>query len=88
MLDRKAPIDEKAIEWAAENGHLEIVELLLDREAPIDERTMESAVKNGHLEIVELLYMRAPVSYKALENSVTPEITKLLMDKLYPDDYQ
>ena len=59
-----------ALHWAAENGHTEIVNLLLVNKAPIDANydgvtALHWAVENGHTEIVNLLLVnRAKVDAK------------------------
>jgi hypothetical protein len=50
--------NEGALQWASENGHLDIVEYLVDKKANIhawDEAALQFASLNGHLEIVKYL---------------------------------
>lgn len=51
-------IPDNAISWAAENGHTELVELLVSKGADITENRnypLELASRNGHTDIVKLL---------------------------------
>jgi hypothetical protein len=64
-LDRGANIhaldDDNALRYAAENGHIETVKLLLDRKADIhamDDYALRYAAHNGHTETVKLLLDR------------------------------
>jgi len=44
----------RELRWASENGHLEIVKILLDEGIRYD-RALWWADRHGHLEVVELL---------------------------------
>ena len=44
-----------AMNWAAENGHLEVVKWLSENRKECTEYAMDSAAKNGHLEVVKWL---------------------------------
>nr|QBK84684.1 MAG: ankyrin repeat protein [Pithovirus LCDPAC01] len=46
LLDRGVIPTKNIIKLAVENGHLEIVELLLDRKVPIDEKAIEWTLRN------------------------------------------
>ena len=46
--------NERMVE-AAQNGHLEIVQLMLDKGATDYDSVMNVAAQNGHLEIVQLM---------------------------------
>ena len=48
-------INAKAIQYASENGHLEIVRLLIEANKPCSACSIRWASKNGHFEIVSLL---------------------------------
>jgi ankyrin repeat protein len=68
VSDPKA-LDSNALRWAAANGHLEIVKLLIPVSDPKagGSYALRLAAENGHLEIVKLLI---PVS--------DPEVVKEL----------
>jgi hypothetical protein len=42
--------NEIACEYAAANGHSEVLRYLLDKGCPVNERTCEAAARNGHLQ--------------------------------------
>ena len=55
----ECPIDERACENAAENGHLEVLKYLREEaKAPWIWTTASSAARNGHLQILEYLVER------------------------------
>ena len=55
----ECPIDERACENAAENGHLEVLKYLREEaKAPWDSWTADRAALNGHLHILEYLFER------------------------------
>jgi len=68
MSDPKS-LGSYALRWAANNGHLEIVKLLIPVSDPkaLDSNALRCAATKGHLEIVKLLI---PVS--------DPEVVKEL----------
>jgi hypothetical protein len=48
---------ERAIDWAAENGHARTVDYLLKKGKPCTEYAINAAAANGHTAIVELLHL-------------------------------
>ena len=49
----KAPYTHYAINWAADNGHLDVVRYLFEIvHAPYTNNAMDCASRNGHLEVV------------------------------------
>ena len=89
----KGLIPDNAISWAAENGHTELVELLVSKGADITENRnypLELASRNGHTEIVKLLIDSGARTYdseldegyclRLAANEGHVEIIKLLLD--------
>jgi len=58
FLIQNEKVPHNAISWAAENGYLELVKMLIDAGAEITENgnyPLELASRNGHTEIVKIL---------------------------------
>ena len=73
---------DNAISWAAENGHTELVELLVSKGADIIENRnypLELASRNGHTDIVKLLIDNGARTYDSELDEGYLEIIKLLL---------
>ena len=58
MIEKGADDFNWAMARTANNGHLNIVELMLEKGADNYNETMETAARRGHLNIVELIRER------------------------------
>ena len=81
-------VGENALETAVDNGHNDMVKLLLEANAPATEWELETAVDNGHDEMVKLLLeANAPATEDALETAVDNghnDMVKLLLEANAP----
>tara|TARA_R110001599_G_scaffold348704_1_gene576198 strand:- start:112 stop:753 length:642 start_codon:yes stop_codon:yes gene_type:complete len=78
-------IKNRAIEWAAKGGHIDIVQLMLDKGANNYNTIMRFASENGHIDIVQLMLDKGAdnfneaMSYAALGGHI--DIVQLMLDK-------
>ena len=77
--------ERSGIKFAAEKGHLEIVELLIEEGFPIRQGNLDRAAENGHMDVVQLLIENGASVQEVDINWVArgghTEIVKLLLQK-------
>jgi hypothetical protein len=79
-----------ALQWASQNGHLEVVKLLIEKGANVhenNERALKWSAMNGHFEVVKLLIenganirINNDIVLLSASNNGHHKITKLLIE--------
>ena len=94
VIDAKCDNGWTPLHWSAQNGHEDVVELLIDHKALIDEVDLNGntplyyASLHGYLEVVKLLVQHSDPTIKnkdgetALDIAGSEEIEKLIQDYL------
>lgn len=76
LIDKlDGPINERAINNAADNGHLDVIKLLVERGVAIPDEAIENAAMSGDLNVVIYLIDQAQFSEEALVSAMNLSIS-------------
>ncbi len=85
LQENDIKMDELTVEYAAKNGHFEMVKYLVEQGGKIDDEAVKDAAKNGHFELVKYLVEKGgTICYWAVVGAARNghfEVVKYLVEK-------